>query len=71
MSKKPGVMLYFDTMQSIRHLSDKNVAILLRAIMEYGMHGTIPELPDKVLLLWPMIQMRLDTDDQRYNQLTQ
>lgn len=70
MKKKPGVMLYFDLKRTVDRLSDKHAGILLRAILEYGLTGTVPELPDKLFLLWPMIQMRLDVDDERYYQLT-
>ena len=69
MSKKPGVMIYFEVRQTVDRLSDKNAGILLRAILEYGANGTVPELPNQLYLIWPMIQMRLDADDQRYHQL--
>lgn len=69
MPQKPGVMLYFDVMDSVKQLSDRHAGIMLRAILEYGSSGTLPELPAPVRLLWPMIQMRLDCDDRRYQQL--
>lgn len=69
MSKKPGVMIYFDVKESIEHMSDKNAGILLRAILEYGYTGMEPKLPNQLLLIWPMIRMRLDSDDNRYHQL--
>ena len=68
MSKKPGVMIYFELQPMLERLSDKHAGILFRAILEYGLHGTVPVLPDKLYLLWPIIQMRLDTDDQHYHE---
>ena len=69
MSKKPGVMIYFDIRKTVERLSDKNAGILLRAMLEYGEDGTEPQLPSQLYLIWPMIRMRLDADDARYNQL--
>jgi hypothetical protein len=69
MSKKPGVMIYYDVKQAVDKMSDKHAGILLRAILEFGFEGTIPQLPDKLNLIWPMIQMRLQLDDHRYHQL--
>lgn len=71
MQDKPGVMIYFDIQETVNRLSDKNAGILFRAILEYGFTGCEPELPNALHLLWPMIRMRLDTDDQRYRQVTQ
>lgn len=69
MSKKPGVMIYFEIKESVDRLSDKNAGILLRAILQYGATGTVPELPNQLYLIWPMIRMRLENDDARYHQL--
>jgi len=66
MENKPGVMIYFDMAPILDRLSDKNAGILFRAILEYGATGQEPELPDRLRLVWPMIQMRLMADDQRY-----
>lgn len=69
MAKKPGVMIYFDVRNVVNRLSDKNAGILLRAILEYGEDGTLPELPKQLYLIWPLIQMKLDIDDDRYHNL--
>ena len=63
---KPGVMMYFDLMSVLDRLSDKDAGILFRAIMRYGIDGTISDLPNAVFPLWPLIQSRLDSDDNRY-----
>ena len=71
MAKKPGVMIYFDILETLRRLSDEEAGILFRAIMEYGATRQMPDLPGPLVILWPLIQMRLDFDDQRYRETTQ
>lgn len=71
MAKKPGVMVYFDLLETLELLSDKNAGILFRAILHYGQNQTVPQLPGRLALLWPMIQMRLDLDNERYTLTSQ
>ena len=66
MNDKPGVMIYFELKETLNRLSDADAGILFRAIMEYGATGREAELSDALLVLWPLIRMRLDIDDQRY-----
>lgn len=68
MEVKPGVMIYFDMLPILQRLSEKHAGILFRAILEYGAGQTIPELPRQLQMFWPLIQMRLDTDDEHYYQ---
>ena len=69
MQNKPGIMIYFDVIETVNRLSDQNAGLLFRAILEYGMTRRVPELPKKLFLLWPLVQMRLDTDDERYHRV--
>lgn len=71
MERKPGVMIYFDLQGVLDRLSDRHAGILFRAILQYGETRKIPDLPDPLYLLWPMIQLRLDSDDQRYYRVSQ
>lgn len=66
MSDKPGVMIYFDMISTLKQMSDRQAGILFRAILQYGATGRPPELPDSLRLLWPMIETRLIADHQRY-----
>ncbi len=66
MSKKPGVMIYFDIMYAMRKLSYQEAGQLFMAIMEYAENQTQPELSEKLELVWSLIRPRLDTDDQAY-----
>ena len=66
MPNKPGIMIYFDMLETVNRLSDQNAGRLFRAILQYGMTQQVPELPEKLFLIWPLVQMRLDNDDERY-----
>ena len=66
MSDKPGVMIYFDILPAIRHMSNADKGILFEAMLEYGQTGMEMELPKRLHVLWPLIQMRLDSDTLRY-----
>ena len=65
---KPGVMLYFDLMGSLQHLSDKSAGALFKGIMRYAREGVQPKLPATVLPLWSLIQSRIDADDGAYRE---
>ena len=67
---KPGVMIYFELAGVLATLTDAQAGKLFRAILEYGRDKTIPDLPGRLQCIWPIIQMRLDTDDDRYHQTT-
>ena len=47
-------------------LSNEDAGLLFRAILQYGENGVLPELDQKLALLWPLIQQRLDRDWDRY-----
>jgi len=67
---KPGVMLYFDLMGSLQHLSDKNAGVLFKGIMHYAREGKEPQLSAAVLPLWALIRSRVDADDAAYREKT-
>ena len=70
MNEKPGVMLCFDLLPMMDRLSNEDKGILLHAILYYGKYGELINLTDKVMLIWPLIQMRLDTDERNYYERT-
>jgi len=71
MQDKPGVMIYFDMLDTVKRLTDIQAGRLFRAILEYGATRREPKLPDNLYLLWPLVQMRLDIDDERYYKVSQ
>ena len=68
MSKKPGVMIYFEILEMLKRMSLEEAGTLFIAILEYGQSGAVPELPDRLFIFWPLIQQRLDTDNARYRE---
>ena len=66
MKKKPGVMIYFELIGMLKLLPDEEKGMLFDAILEYGETGNVPELSPTLRVAWPLIQMRLDMDNTRY-----
>ena len=65
---KPGVMVYFEMIESVKYLSEKNAGILFKAILYYAREGQDPDLPPKLLPLWGMLRNRIDADDAQYQE---
>jgi len=69
--QKPGVMVYFDLLPALKQMSNAEAGILFKAILEYGRHNipeSVPQLPGKLAVVWPLVQQRLDSDEMRYLQ---
>lgn len=66
MKKKPGVMVYFELRGMLKLLSDSEKGQLFEAILEYGETGCVGDLSDTLRVAWPLIKMRLDMDNNRY-----
>ena len=66
MKKEPGVMVYFELRGMLKLLPDSEKGKLFEAILEYGETGCVGELTDTLRVAWPLIQMRLDMDNSRY-----
>ena len=58
MNQKPGVMIYFEMLPTIQNLSKADKAALFEAILEYGMHKTLPPMSAKLKVVWPLVQQR-------------
>ncbi len=69
MKEKPGVMIYFDMMDLLKQLNYRDKGMLFEAILEYAKDGTEPNLPEKLMLAWVMVRMRIDTDSSRYEKV--
>ena len=67
MNDRPGVMLYFDLRDQLQFCTDEELGKLLRAILDYGATGVLPEFSDRAMqILWHGIQPRIDHDAVRY-----
>ena len=66
--EKPGVMLYFDVIDSMRELSGDECKELIVALEDYGKDGKEPDFKDNKALksLWPVIRSGLNRDNERY-----
>lgn len=66
MTKKPGVMIYFETAQSLKALDYEQKGRLFEAIMEYAEHGTVPPLDGILTAVWPFLANSIDRDAKSY-----
>ena len=66
MKEKPGVMIYFDVIPVFAYLSIEEKGMLFEAILNYAKYGELPQLCEKLMLIWPLIKQRLDFDESRY-----
>ena len=66
MKEKPGVMIYFDVLPVLNLLSIEEKGMLFEAIVNYAKYGVLPELGERLTVVWPLIQQRLDLDEARY-----
>ena len=66
MSKKPGVMIYFNMLPAMRNLSNSDKGILFEAILDYGNNRKLNTLTPRTQILWPLVQQRLDYDEMQY-----
>jgi hypothetical protein len=66
MKEKPGVMIYFDVLPVLNLLSIEEKGMLFEAIVNYAKYGVLPELSERLTVIWPLIQQRLDFDEARY-----
>lgn len=66
MKDKPGVMLYFDLLPALEGLSNADKGLLLEAILRYGKRREEMPMNKRIQVIWPLIRMRLDTDEMRY-----
>ena len=70
MAERPGIMLYFDLLPTVEELTDDEAGQLLRAMLNYGANGALPEFADRTMkVIWKGIQPRLDHDAQRYQKV--
>ena len=59
----PGVMLYFDLKNQVPFYNDEELGKLLRAVLEYGETGVLPDFSDRgMIIIWANIQEKIDRD---------
>lgn len=65
---KPGVMLYFDIIPALEHLTDGARGKLLLAFLRYARDGQEPDPPLRGMsaVAWSFLQNAADRDDEAY-----
>ena len=63
---RPGVMLYFETLQAIEELEAEDAKQIMSAILHYSRDGELPALRGPLAAVWSLIQSGLDRDKVRY-----
>lgn len=65
---RPGVMLYFETLQAIEELDAEEAKQIMSAILHYCRDGEEPAFRGMPAALWRLIRGGLDRDGARYNE---
>lgn len=65
---RPGVMLYFETLQAIEELEAEDTKRIMSAILHYSRDGELPALRGPLAAVWSLIQSGLDRDKVRYGE---
>lgn len=63
---RPGIILYFEILESLRAMSLDDVGRLIIAMLEYGKSGKLPEFDGILAIVWGFVKPKLDRDDEEY-----
>lgn len=66
MSKKPGMMIYFDMIPAFENMTDEDRGKFFLAMLYYSHMGVVPELDAKLQVAWMFMAPKLDADTERY-----
>lgn len=66
---RPGIMVYFEILESIRELPLEDIGRLTLAMLEYGQDGVVPKLEGSLVYVWPFVRKMIDKDEQRYDDM--
>lgn len=70
--KKPGVMLYFDTLSILRQMPPEDAYEVLMAIYDYAEQGTEPVFQNKALeYMWGFVRQSIQRDTMRYQRVAE
>lgn len=57
---RPGVVLYFETLQAIEELEADDAKQIMSAILRYSKDGELPALQGTLAAVWSLIRSGLD-----------
>ena len=63
---KPGIMIYYDTLEAICMMTAEDAHQLMQAILRYSRDGIEPELDGQVAIAWAFVKPKPDRDAQAY-----
>lgn len=66
---RPGIMVYFEILEAIRELPDRDKGKLFVAMLEYGQNGAPPKLKGALVAVWPFVRRMIDKDGNRYDDM--
>jgi hypothetical protein len=71
--EKPGVMLYWETLDALAVLDAESAKALIIAIRDYARDGMPPIIaPGSVhAALWQFIKPKIDADNERYEKISE
>lgn len=64
---RPGIMLYFETLQAIEELDAKDAKQIMSAILRYSRDGEAPTFRGPLAAVWSFIRSSIDRDGDRYS----
>ena len=67
--KKESFLLYNNFYEPIKHLDDKKLGQLFRAIYEYQVNGEIIDLDSDVKMAFDFFKNQLDVDSEKYKKI--
>lgn len=66
---RPGVMIYFSLRPVLKYLNDEQLGQLLRAILDYGEYGAVPDFTEPLLAMaWSFVVTGIDRDWEAYRE---
>jgi hypothetical protein len=65
---KKSFLLYCDTYETIKHLSDEQFGKLMRMIFEYQIDGIVPSTSDSLFIAFGFIRTSMDRDADKWEQ---
>jgi len=67
MTERPGIMVYFDLLDTLRDYTTTEAGELFIAMLEYGTTGAIPDFTDRGMkTVWRGLQQKIDRDNLKY-----
>ena len=69
MASKRGVIMYYDVLEQTKSLNDEQFGKLMRAVIEYNEHGTLPTFDEPILeISFNFIKTSVDTNKEKYDE---